>query len=98
MPTPPDELWPKLEAAGETKVRKNMAIDAYGKDRDGVQAWLDMKDREREENREASAAGDRRSELEISRSVKNAAWIAIVISILSLAVSLYAVILSSRTK
>ena len=73
MATPPDELWPKLEAAGEAQVRKNMAIDAYGRDRAGVQAWLNKKDGEREENREQSESGDRKADLRISRSTKNAA-------------------------
>lgn len=60
MPTPPDELWPQLEAAGEAKVRRNMAIDAYGKDRPGVQAWLEMKDRERSDGQNVQEASDRR--------------------------------------
>ena len=98
MPTSPDELWPKLEATGESQVRKKMAVDAYGADRGVVRAWLDKKERDIQESRATSEVQDRQEGLGISRSATSASWAAVAISVLSLLVAVIALIISLRAQ
>lgn len=97
MPSNANELWPRLEAQGEEQVRKKLAIDAYGADRDSVTAWLKKKERERDETRDQAEARDRQMGLHISRSATRASWAAVLISVLSLLVAVLALIISLRS-
>ena len=73
----PDDLFKKLEETGEEKVRQNLASDVYGpKKIPLVNEWLRKQEAERSSN-QASIENIRQDKgLEITRSSRNAAYIA----------------------
>ena len=78
----PDDFIDELERLGEKEVRRKLAAGEYGSkgyDYQRVEVWLAG---------EAEARGETttRQLIEIARSAKNAAWWAIGISIIALAV------------
>lgn len=66
-----------------------MAIGAYGRDTASVNAWLQKKEREQQ-------SAEQTADFAISRSVKNAAWAAVIVALLSLIVSVVAIVISLR--
>lgn len=106
-----DELWPKLEAVGEDQVRRRLAQGAYGEQKIPlVNEWLARKDRQRndakgqnEDTREdqslklsAEANSIAREGNAISRRSNIAAWIAVAISLLALAVAIVSADIDAR--
>ena len=99
------ELEKKLEETGEEQVRKNLAQGIYG-DLGNLQSkaplvrtWLDKKDSQRQESKvkeelNISKEANRiaKESNEIARSAKNASWLAIAISIVSMIISTLIVI------
>lgn len=96
----------KLEANGEEKVSKQLAMGIYGVSTDPrtkaplVKDWLEKKEAQRQEikrqeelgiNKEANRIAKEANQ--ISKSAKNASWWALVISIISIIVSILTVLL-----
>ena len=98
-----DELWPKLEVAGEDEVRKKLAQGAYGEQKIPlVKEWLATRERQRQsvaaqdqDTREdqlrklsAEANSIAREGNAISRRSNVVAWIAVAISLLALVMAM----------
>ena len=73
---PPEELWPKLEKLGEDEVRRRVMLQVYGARKlPTVQAWLDLKERDRTE---AAARVHTQSAADAARAAagtKTATWV-----------------------
>jgi hypothetical protein len=73
----PNELWPELEQIGEEEVRRRLLLNTYGHTKlPSVQAWLERKEGDRRAKLGEHDQAQRRQELAILRSTKNAAWVA----------------------
>ena len=91
----PDELWPKLEKRGEPEVRKQLAARVYGpKNIPIVEEWLRRQEEQRTQEEKSAAVGDKRSELRVAASVKNAAWVAAVAAVISVLMSVIALLVA----
>ena len=84
----------RLEAEGEEKVSKGLAMGRYGVISDPltkaplVKVWLDKKEAQRQEAKRQEEFVVSKEANQISKSAKNASWWALAISIISIAVSI----------
>ena len=73
---PHDDLWPKLEEAGEEEVRRRLGADVYGtKKRPAVRSWLEKKERERTDAMASGARADRKAAIKETKGMKRATWV-----------------------
>jgi hypothetical protein len=106
-----DELWPKLDADGEDKVREKLAQGVYGQQKIPlVNEWLARKDRQRADaaNQHRDAREDETLKLSaeansiaresnaISRRSNVAAWVAVAISVVALLVAIVSAVIEAR--
>ena len=92
-----EELVPLRENEGEEQVRRNLVQNRYTpNESELVDMWLLKKERERHEAREDLEEYRKERNLSVAESARVAAWLAVVISIIGLAMSAVAVYLSSK--
>lgn len=106
-----DEQWRKLDAVGEDGVRQKLAQGAYGEQKIPlVNEWLGRKERQRNDARaqgqdsredqslklSAEANSIAREGHTLARRSNIAAWSAVAISLLALAVAIVSVIIEAR--
>jgi hypothetical protein len=81
----PNDLWPELDQLGEAEVRRRLLLNAYSHTKvPAVQAWLEKKEAERQEQASERDRLLRNQEVAILRSTRNAAWVAALAALLSM--------------
>jgi hypothetical protein len=83
-------LWDMLEDLGEDEVRRKLAIGDYPDQRPLVEEWLRYKEQQRTDEAAKRNYTAMSQQTHILRSTKNAAWTAICVSLLALAVAIEA--------
>lgn len=87
------QFWAELEEAGEEVVRERVIAKRYGSGNyklELAQEWLRLKEQERIEAKEVSSEMLTKEGLEITRSSKNAAWVAAICAVIAVFVSITA--------
>ena len=88
-----EQFWAELDEAGEATVRERVITRRYGSGNNKLQLaeeWLRLKDVVRSEK-------TTREQLRISRSSRNAAWVAASAAVIAVVISVVALYFSLRT-
>ncbi len=91
-----DELRKQLDELGEQQVRENLAQKIYGEKKIPlVNEWLRQKEEEeRNTQREKGEREHRAEEIRVSKSARNAAWLAAIAAVVSAIFAIVAVMYS----
>jgi len=89
--TSPGDLFPELERLGEQEVRTRLAQHVYSERKILiVKEWLRQQEEQRGRFDNSIATAQREADLKIQKSLKNATWVASIMSVIGIIISVIA--------
>jgi type IV secretory pathway component VirB8 len=90
-----EQIWSQFDALGEAEVRTAIKLKRYHGGRLALaERWLEVKDQEREVERERVRNASNSESLRIARSAKNAAWAAVIMAAIAAIIAAAAMVIS----